>query len=69
MIRLHGDTNAISLNERPAVWPPIVLHITIHYPPPFLSSLISSSLSPIPFPSTAVICSIMFIDLILMDLQ
>lgn len=50
MIRLHGDTNGISLNERPAVWPPLVPHIPVYPPPPslplFFFLSVMSSLSP-----------------------
>lgn len=55
MIRLHGDTNAISLNERPAVWPPLIPHVPTYSPfLLFLLNFLSSFLNTFSF---------MFIDL------
>lgn len=66
MIRPHGDTNGISQNERPAVWPPLVHHIPVYPPPPLplfsharLLQLVSDT-----FPPLAFVCSISLIDLL-----
>lgn len=60
MIRLHGDTNGNSLNERPAA---LASSRPSHPPLPCFLSFISSSLSPTLFPLSQFICSVLFIDL------
>lgn len=69
MIRLHVDTNGISLNERPTVRPPpLTPCIPVYSPPPSSCSLFPLLCHPPQLvsdtsPSLTFICSIVFIDL------
>lgn len=57
MIRLLSDTNGISVNERPAVWPLLIPHIPVLSPLPlFLFTVSISSPFPKTVPSLSSLC-------------